>query len=184
MANKSLKRKIFRWTKIIIITYCSVGIALYYLQEKLMLHPSPLSPGYKFSFNVPFKEVNIPLNAKENLNLVQFLPRDPMPKGVVLYFHGNRDNINRYAKYAGNFTNRGYEVWMMDYPGYGKTTGEFTEENVYMQAKEIYKLANTKFGHDSIIVYGKSLGSGIASFLGCKLYCWRRWGGTPFYCVG
>ncbi len=183
MANKSLKRKIFRWTKIIIITYCSVGIALYYLQEKLMLHPSPLSPGYKFSFNVPFKEVNIPLNAKENLNLVQFLPRDPMPKGVVLYFHGNRDNINRYAKYAGNFTNRGYEVWMMDYPGYGKTTGEFTEENVYMQAKEIYKLANTKFGHDSIIVYGKSLGSGIASYLAAKKLCRRLILETPYYSI-
>jgi alpha-beta hydrolase superfamily lysophospholipase len=179
----SLKRKIFRWTKIIIIIYCSAGIALYYLQEKLMFHPAPLSPDYQFKFDIPFKEINIPLNAKDNLSLVQFFPGDSIAKGVVLYFHGNRDNINRYAKYASNFTKHGYEVWMIDYPGYGKTTGKFTEENVYMQAKEMYKLANSRFGKDSIIVYGKSLGSGIASYLASKKICKRLILETPYYSI-
>ena len=179
----SLKRKIFRWTKIIIIVYCSAGIALYYLQEKLMFHPTPLSPDYHFKFDIPFKEVNIPLDAKDNLSLVQFFPNDSIAKGVVLYFHGNRDNINRYAKYAPNFTKHGYEVWMIDYPGYGKTTGKFTEENVYMQAKEMYKLANSRFGKDSIIVYGKSLGSGIASYLASKKICKRLILETPYYSI-
>jgi alpha-beta hydrolase superfamily lysophospholipase len=179
----SLKRKIFRWTKIIIIIYCSAGIVLYYLQEKLMFHPAPLSPDYQFKFDIPFKEINIPLNAKDNLSLVQFFPGDSIAKGVVLYFHGNRDNINRYAKYASNFTKHGYEVWMIDYPGYGKTTGKFTEENVYMQAKEMYKLANSRFGKDSIIVYGKSLGSGIASYLASKKICKRLILETPYYSI-
>ena len=100
--------------------------------------------------------------------MFSFFPQDSIPKGVVLYFHGNRDNVNRYARYAVNFTRHGYEVWITDYPGYGKTTGKLTEENLYMQAKEVYKLANSKFGKDSIIVYGKSLGSGIASYLASK----------------
>lgn len=182
-ANKPFNRKIFRWTKIFIIVYCSAGIALYYLQEKIMFHPTPLPPDYQFKFNLPFKEVNIPLNAKDNLNLVQFFPNDSIPKGVVLYFHGNRDNINRYAKYASNFTKHGYEVWITDYPGYGKTTGKFTEENVYMQAMEVYKLANSKFKKDSIIVYGKSLGSGIASYLASKKSCRRLILETPYYSI-
>ncbi len=100
---KKSRFKGWKLLKIVVIVYCSAGIALYYLQEKLMFHPEPLPPDYKFKFNVPFKEVNIPLNAKDNLNLVQFLPQDSIPKGVVLYFHGNRDNINRYAKYAAEF---------------------------------------------------------------------------------
>ena len=179
----SLKRKIFRWTKIIIIVYCSAGIALYYLQEKLMFHPTPLLPDYQFKFDIPFKEINIPLNAKDNLSLVQFFPNESIAKGVVLYFHGNRDNINRYSKYASNFTKNGYEVWMIDYPGYGKTTGKFTEENVYMQAKEMYKLANSRFGKDSIIVYGKSLGSGIAAYLASKKICKRLILETPYYSI-
>ena len=179
----SLKRKIFRWTKIIIIVYCSAGIALYYLQEKLMFHPTPLLPDYQFKFDIPFKEINIPLNAKDNLSLVQFFPNESIAKGVVLYFHGNRDNINRYSKYASNFTKNGYEVWMIDYPGYGKTTGKFTEENVYMQAKEMYKLANSRFGKGSIIVYGKSLGSGIAAYLASKKICKRLILETPYYSI-
>lgn len=180
--SKSSGRIAWQWAKIIILIYCSAGIALYYLQERLMLHPLPLSPDYKFKFNIPFKEVNIALNEKDNLNLVQFFPPvDSLAKGVVLFFHGNQDNINRYAKYAPFFTKNGYEVWMIDYPGYGKTTGKFTEENVYMQAAEMYKLANTKFNANNIIVYGKSLGSGIASWLASKKACKRLILETPYY---
>ncbi|MGH2565883.1 MAG: alpha/beta hydrolase, partial [Ginsengibacter sp.] len=160
--DRTPKQKVIRWGRIMIFLYGAAGIALYYLQEKLLFHPTPLPSDYQYKFDVPFKEVNISLNATDNLNLVRFFPKDAIPKGVVLYFHGNRGNINRYAKYTTNFTKHGYEVWITDYPGYGKTTGKFTEENVYMQAREIYKLANTKFNNGSIIVYGKSLGSGIA----------------------
>lgn len=181
--NKNLKRSIFKWTKIAAIIYVSAGIALYYLQEKLMLHPSPLPSDYQFAFDFPFKEINIPLNATDNLNLVQFFPDEAPSKGVVLYFHGNRENINRYAKYAPNFTKHGYEVWMVDYPGFGKTTGKFTEENVYMQAREVYKLAHARFAEDSIIVYGKSLGSGIASWLASKKTCKRLIMETPYYSI-
>ena len=169
--------------KIIIIVYCSAGIALYYLQEKLLFHPVPLLPDYQFKFNAPFKEVNIPLSPKDNLNIVQFLTQDSIPKGVVLYFHGNRDNVNRYARYAINFTKHGYEIWIVDYPGYGKTTGELTEENLYKQAKEVYKLASSKFKGDQIIIYGKSLGSGIASYLASKKTCRRLILETPYYSI-
>ena len=181
--TRTPKQKLFRWTRIIIFIYGSAGIALYYLQGKLLLRNTPLSADYQFKFNVPFREVNIPLNATDNLNLVQFLPADSARKGVVLYFHGNRENINHYAAYAINFTKHDYGVWMVDYPGYGKTTGKFTEENVYMQAREIYKLANTKFGADSIIVYGKSLGSGIAAWLASRKTCKRLILETPYYSI-
>ena len=77
LQKNKIKRRPFRGRrllKIIVIVYCSAGIALYYLQEKLMFHPIPLPPGYQFKFNIPFKEVNIPLNTKDNLNIVQFFP--------------------------------------------------------------------------------------------------------------
>lgn len=179
--NRTPKQKIIRWGRIITFLYGAAGIPLYYLQEKLLFHPTALPSDYQYKFDAPFEEVNISLNATDNLNLVRFFPKDAAPKGVVLYFHGNRGNINRYAKYAINFTKHGYEVWITDYPGYGKTTGKFTEENVYMQAREIYKLANTKFDNDSIIVYGKSLGSGIASWLASKKPCKLLILETPYY---
>ncbi|MEO9020940.1 MAG: alpha/beta fold hydrolase [Ginsengibacter sp.] len=179
----STKRKIYRIAIITTLIYCSIGIALYHLQEKLMFHPKVLPRDYVFQFNIPFKEVNIAMNETDTLNIVQFLPKDTVPKGVVIYFHGNMDNVTRYAQYAVNFTKHGYEVWMPDYPGFGKTTGKLTEENIDAQAKEVYKLAHSRFPADSIIVYGKSLGTGVASYIAAKEFCKRLILETPYYSI-
>lgn len=119
----------------------------------------------------------------DTLNLIQFFPSQSIAKGVVIYFHGNTGNVTRFAKYATNFTKNGYQVWMPDYPGYGKTTGKLTEENIYAQAKEVYKLAHSKFAADSIFVYGKSLGSGVASYVAAKENCAALILETPFYSI-
>lgn len=177
----SAKRKIYRITIVATFIYCSVGIALYQLQKKLMFHPVPLDANFKFKFDVPFKEVNIAMNETDTLNLIQFLPPDSAPKGVVIYFHGNAGNLTDYAEYAPNFLKHDYEVWIPDYPGYGKTTGDLTEENIYKQAKEVYKLANSKFAADSIVVYGRSLGAGVASYIAAKFLCHRLILETPYY---
>lgn len=179
----SAKRKIFRVILVIILIYCSVGIALYHLQEKFLFHPVALPHDFQFKFDMPFKEVDIAMNKTDTLNMIQFLPADSVAKGVVLFFHGNSDNVMRYAKSSAIFTKRGYEVWMPDYPTYGKTTGELTEENIYKQAKEVYKLAHSKFPSDSIFVYGKSLGSGVASYIAAKEKCAALILETPFYSI-
>ena len=93
--------------------------------------------------------------------MIKFFPQDSVRRGVVLYFHGNKKNIGWYAKYAENFTRHGYEVWMIDYPGYGKSTGRFTENDLYDYALALYKMAKFQFGGDNIIIYGKSMGTGI-----------------------
>ena len=179
----SRRRKIYRIAIIGTLIYCSVGIALYQLQEKLLFHPKALPPDFQFNFDVPFKEVNIPMTETDTLNLIQFFPSDSVAKGVVIYFHGNSDNVTRYAKHATNFTKHGYEVWIPDYPTYGKTTGKLTEKNMYKQATEVYKLAHSKFSADSIIVYGKSLGSGVASHIAANNKCKRLILETPFYSI-
>jgi pimeloyl-ACP methyl ester carboxylesterase len=182
--SSTSKRKwklILRGIKILLLIYVVTGIVLYFLQEKILLHPVAHPAGYEYTFNVPFKEVDIPINKNENLNIVQFLPKDSVRKGVVLYFHGNKNNINRYAAYASNFTKQGYEVWMPDYPGFGKTTGELTEKKLYDEALLSYKLAKLKFSPDSIIIYGRSFGSGIAAQLAGIVDCRRLMLETPYY---
>ncbi|MFT3825202.1 MAG: alpha/beta fold hydrolase [Chitinophagaceae bacterium] len=175
------KKNVFRWLKIIIIVYCLVGIAIYYLQDKYLFHPEPLPESYNYNFSVPFKEVNLLYNASTNINLVQFLTNDSTPKGVVLYFHGNRQNINRYAGFANIFTRNGYEVWMLDYPGFGKSTGEFTEQHLYDWALLTYKLARARFSPDSIVLYGKSLGTGVAAQLASVRDCKNLVLEAPYY---
>lgn len=178
------KKKIFfRTVKIILLIYVLLGIGLYYFQENILLHPVSHPEGYAYTFNVPFKEVNIPINKKENLNIIQFLPGDSLRKGVVLYFHGNMKNIHHYAGFASNFTKHGYEVWMPDYPGFGKTTGVLTEKKLYEEALLVYKLAIKKFKPDSIIIYGRSFGTGIASQLATVIDCKKLILETPYYSI-
>ncbi len=176
-----MKKKIFFWAKIIIILYCVVGIILYYFQEKMIFHPEVLDENYQYDFPFPFKEVNIPYTRESNINIVQFQPADSIVKGVVLYFHGNGQNISRYAAHAPLFTKNSYEVWMIDYPGYGKSTGELNEQMLYDWALIFYKLARARFSPDSIVLYGRSLGTGIAAQLAAVRDCKALLLEAPYY---
>ena len=176
-----MKRKIiFRWIKVIVLLYSIIGLALYYLQEKFLFHPVKLAADYTYRFDGPFEELNIPFNETDTMNLVKFFPKDSVRKGVVLYYHGNKENIGRYAKFVNNFTKHGYEVWMEDYPGFGKSTGERTEKKLYQQAMAVYTMAAGKYGKDSIIVYGKSFGTGIAAYVAANTKCKRLILETPY----
>lgn len=174
-------KKSWKWFKIIALVYIMVGVALYFLQDKFIFHPKKLPADYKFQFDIPFREIDLPVTDKKNLSIVQFTVPDSVRKGIVLYFHGNRQNINRYAQYATNFTRNGYEVWMMDYPGYGKSTGKRNEQILYDDALILYKMAISKVSVEHIIIYGKSLGTGIAAQLASVRECKRLILETPYY---
>jgi len=175
----SIKRiiKIIKWIAGI---YLLIGLLVYLLQDYMLFHPTPLQASYQYQFKQPFKEVNLPYDSGVNINIIQFTTTT-QSKGIVLYFHGNRKNIDWYAKFASRFTANGYEVWMMDYPGFGKSTGTFSEATVYDWALQTYKLANSQIAADSIIIYGKSLGTGIAAQLATVKKCKRLILETPYY---
>lgn len=172
--------RIVQWT---LIAYGIIGIALYYLQDKLVIHPTRLELEDKYSFTYPHKEVNLQYEDNVIFHLVQFTTKDSTPKGVVLYFHGNRENIERYARFAPFFTKEGYEVWMCDYPAFGKSRGEFSEALVYEESIQVYKLARQQFSSDQIIVYGKSLGTGPATYLASKRDCKQLILETPYLSI-
>ncbi len=179
----SMNKKLLRWIKVIVLIYCLVGIALFYLQDFFLFHPQALARNYQYSFTTPFAEVDIPFNKTDTLNMVQFFPANTVRRGVVIYFHGNKENINRYAKFASDFTRRGYEVWMADYPGFGKTVGVRNEKVLYQQAEQVYKMAASKYKMDSIVIYGKSFGTGIAAYVASVNNCRRLILETPYYSI-
>jgi uncharacterized protein len=186
-----MKKKIFRWAKVLVLLYCTIGIAFYYLQERLLFHPVPVAPTAKYDFGQPFREVNLNYNKETNLNIIQFEAARPRTsliagspdsaKGVVLYFHGNRRNVSWYARNAAEFTAKGYEVWIMDYPGFGKSTGPLSEQQLYDYALLLYKLARARYRPDQITIYGKSLGTGIAAQLASVRDCRRLILECPYF---
>ncbi len=182
MSNRK-KKIIFRCIKLLAFIYVFIGIALFYLQDYFLFHPVKLDRKYRYQFNLPFEEVDIPFNKTDTINMVKFFPTHSVRRGIVIYFHGNKGNINRYAKFATNFTKHGYEVWMEDYPGFGKSIGARNEKLLYQQAEEIYTLAATKFNKDSIIIFGKSFGTGIAAYLASVKNCKQLIVETPYYSI-
>ena len=174
-------KKVWKWLKIIAITYILGGIALYFLQDYILFHPVTLKRDHKYDFPEKNKEINIPITENSNLNIVQFFSTDTVTKGVVLYFHGNKKNISWYAKYSLYFTKYGYEVWLIDYPGFGKSTGKLSEQTLYDWANYMYNFARTRFSADSIIIYGKSMGTGIATHLASLQPCKKLILETPYY---
>jgi len=198
-----MKKKVFRWVKVLALLYGLIGIAFYYLQDTLLFHPVAVNREVAYQFDQPFTEVNLPYNKETNLNIVQFRVTAGWPKhvdtahtdvvsgrndstgagakGVVLYFHGNKRNVTWYARHAADFTSRGYEVWMLDYPGFGKSTGPSSEKLLYAYALQVYKLARSRYQPSQIIIYGKSLGSGIAAQLASVRNCRRLILESPYY---
>lgn len=178
------RRKWFRLLQVLLAAYAVAGVVLWHLQEQLLFHPTPVAADYKFSFSLPHKEVSVRLNETDLLHMVQFYPDERIRrKGIVLYFHGNRENINRYAAFVPIFAQQGYEVWMPDYPGYGKSTGVRTEQRMYQDAALVYKMAARELRSDSIIIYGKSLGTGVATELASQYPVKRLILETPFYSI-
>ena len=174
-------KKVWKWLKMLAIIYVLGGVALYFLQDYILFHPVTLKKDHNYDFPEKHREVNIPITENSNLNIVQFYSADTATKGVVLYFHGNKKNISWYAKYPPYFTRHGYEVWIIDYPGFGKSTGKLTEENLYDWADYMYNFARSRFGADSIIIYGKSMGTGIATHLASLKPCKKLILETPYY---
>ena len=179
------KKKLIRCAKVLILLYCVIGIAWFYGQEKLLFHPVAVDRKLAYTFNQPFTELNIPYDAVSNLNVIRFRatdrPADSLAKGVVLYFHGNSTGISRYAPAAADFTAKGYEVWMPDYPGFGKSTGTFNEKKLYEYALLFYKLARSRWSPVRIILYGGGLGTGIAAQLASVRDCRRLILESPAY---
>jgi hypothetical protein len=174
-------KKTWKWLSTFIIIYVLGGVALYFLQDYILFHPVSLKKDHNYDFPEKHKDINIPITENSNLNIVQFFSTDTVTKGVVLYFHGNKKNISWYAKYPPYFTRHGYEVWIIDYPGFGKSTGKFTEQTLYDWSNYMYNFARSRFSADSIIIYGKSMGTGIAAHLASLQACKRLILETPYY---
>src|SRR5690606_33840433 len=87
------------------------------------------------------------------------------PKGVVLYLKGNSKSIKGWGKFAIDFTRQNFEVIMVDYRGFGKSTGRRTQKAIQKDLQLVYEKIKEKVPERFIILYGRSLGSGFAAKL-------------------
>jgi pimeloyl-ACP methyl ester carboxylesterase len=133
------------------------------VQDKFIFKPEKLNADFQFKYDVPFKEVNFDVAPGVRINGLHFFREDT--KGIVLYFHGNTRSIKGWAKYARDFYRYNYDVVLVDYRGFGKSTGKRGEKDMLQDMQFVYEKLEAAYGEENLLVYGRSLGSGFATKL-------------------
>lgn len=170
--------KFLQWA---LIVYAALGILVYRFQDRFLFRPVALSEDHRYDFGIPHRERNLRFSETANISIVEFPAPVESRRGIVLYYHGNRRNISWYARHVGGFHRNGYDVWMIDYPGYGKSTGRLETDVLFAYALQMYRLARTQTSPDSLVIYGRSMGTGIAAWLAAREPARRLMLETPYY---
>jgi pimeloyl-ACP methyl ester carboxylesterase len=147
----------------IIAGYAVLIIIVYLVQEKFIFKPEKLRPDFLYQYNVPFKELFFDIEPGVRINGLHFYVKDP--NGLILYFHGNTRSIKGWSKYAKDFYRYNYDVVMVDYRGFGKSTGVRNEKEMLNDMQVVFDTLASQYHEQHIIVYGRSLGSGFATKL-------------------
>jgi pimeloyl-ACP methyl ester carboxylesterase len=147
----------------IVIGIAVLSILVYLLQERFIFKPEKLRKDFQFKYNVPFKEYFFEIEPGVSINGLHFSRENP--KGLILYFHGNTRSIKGWAKYARDFFRYDYDVVLVDYRGFGKSTGKRSEKEMLSDMQFVYNRLKEQYGEAHLIIYGRSMGSGFASKL-------------------
>ena len=140
-----------------------LSVAAYFLQERFIFKPEKLKQDFQFKYDIPFREYFFDVEPGVRINGLHFF-RDN-PSGLILYFHGNTRSIKGWAKCAMDFYRYNYDVVLVDYRGFGKSTGKRNEKEMLNDMQFVYDTLLKTYSEQHLIVYGRSIGSGFASKL-------------------
>jgi len=139
---------------LLLVIYLIAALLLYIFQRNMLYFASP---AYEHN-----------LKTIELINDKQTLKVNVLNAGrskAIIYFGGNAEAVIFNEKpFAQNFPEQ--TTYLVNYRGYGGSSGEPTEENLYSDALAIYD--HIRHEHDSVSVLGRSLGSGVATYLASK----------------
>lgn len=152
--ESKMVKPITRILTILLILYLFMSIALYFFQKKIIYHPTPkrsAAVGKPISWTVNNEQIT---GTVLNGNLPH----------AIIYFGGNAEQIEYTALEYKNFTN--HTVYFINYRGYGGSTGTPSEKAIFDDVVKIYDIIKKQ--HRSISAIGRSLGSGVATYLASK----------------
>ncbi|MBC29912.1 MAG: alpha/beta hydrolase [Muricauda sp.] len=169
-------RKFVGW----LLAFFVLSLAMLTLfQERLIFLPTKLPKDFQYVFDEDFEEIFLTADDGARLNALHF--KADVSKGLILYFHGNAGDLSRWGEIASYFVDKGYDVLVMDYRTYGKSTGKLSEEALYQDAELFYEYALGHYQESDIVLYGRSLGTGLATYLASRNRPKKLILETPFY---
>jgi len=139
---------------VILFMYLFMGFFLFFNQHSFLYFPTADLPTKYGSFT--FK------NEGEKIHVIEL---NPGYRHAILYFGGNAESMAGSSDYiAGQFPT--FTVYLMDYRGYGASSGKATEAGLNSDALKLYDRIKEK--HQTISIGGRSLGTGLATYVASK----------------
>lgn len=151
--------------------YVLLGVMLYFMQERMVflarlpgraLEVTPRHAGFEY--------VDVNLETSDGLSLHGWYVFAPDSRGTVLFLHGNAGNISHRLDSIAVFHELGLDTFIIDYRGYGQSEGKPSEDGTYRDAEAAWQYLVAQRGKDPerIIVFGRSIGGGVAAWLATR----------------
>ena len=132
------------------------------LQERLLFFPQPLPKSHRFELaDVIERSIEVP---GATLSALHF--RQPGARGLIFFLHGNGGNNELWLPDTEQYRRVQYDVFMLDYRGYGKSTGRIeSEQQLHADVLAAYRSVAGEYAGRPVVLYGRSLGTGLAAKL-------------------
>ncbi|MCB9077424.1 MAG: alpha/beta hydrolase [Anaerolineaceae bacterium] len=146
-------------------SYISLTFLLYLFQTRLIFLPTTAMMATPASIGLPYEEVHF--TAADGVKLAGWFAPAAEAEFTILFFHGNAGNISHRLDTVNLYHRLGFNVFIIDYRGYGQSEGRPSEAGSYLDAEAAWQhlVEDRQMRPEQIIIVGRSLGGGIASWL-------------------
>lgn len=158
-------RLIRRMLASFVLIYVAVCAGIYFLQDRLVFPSTSTNHALAAAPNLEVIEIDVGEGAILRGVLRKPLDASAERAPVVLYFGGNAEEVTWWSNYAG--WPRDWAVVLVNYRGFGRSTGKPSERALYADALRLYDWAGGRADFDArrIVAFGRSLGSGVATYV-------------------
>ncbi len=148
--------------------YLVFALVIYLFQDRYVYHPSREMVGTPEQIGLKFEGVFF--EAEDHAKLHGWYLPAKSARATLLFLHGNAGNISHRLESLAIFHELGLNVFIFDYRGYGHSLGRPSELGTYLDAVAAWRYLTRKRGipANEIIVFGRSLGGGIAAWLAAR----------------
>lgn len=154
--------------------YAALLAFLWWKQESLMFYPVPLPADYPLAREADVHERVVQVQGAQ-LSVLHL--QRPGAKGVVFFLHGNAGNLAGWFSNADFWRQANYDLVMLDYRGFGKSTGHIAgPRQLREDVRAVWHAFAAQYHGRRVVLYGRSLGSGLAADLAQQL---TAQGGPP-----
>jgi hypothetical protein len=164
-----VRRFVIQTVLVVGIGYLAIMGLAFAFQDQLLFQPSSRLLATPDRAGMDYEAVRLNTEDGETLH-GWWLPAESVSRGTLLFFHGNAGNISGRLESVRQFHDLGLNVLIVDYRGYGQSTGSPSEQGLYRDAEAMWQHLTGARGIDParIVLFGRSMGGGPATWLAVR----------------